>query len=1152
MSTPPRWLLAVFSTLPSTALAWPDADAWRDLEQSAAPLEDTPDDATKGSANLVGDSTRSVGQWYADTDSLYFRMRLDGDPVDVSSLQEDSWAVLIDLDGDANTFEYSVIANTYGISLVVWENSEGEGWDDTPETETDAVWDGSPVIDQISVEATGDGSGGFNSQEDYWLAFQLDRTILSDAGVLADQDVFSVALATTSNDYEAVAMSTDLAGGDNWSGSPTLADGLADAISIDEDGDGLTLFEEEALGTDPTSADTDGDGVDDGYEVELGTDPLLADSDGDGADDGVELEAGSDPLDEDSDDDGVSDGDEIEAGLDPLDEDSDDDGITDLDEISCELKGDEGDRDGDGIADVLEGLADTDEDGNLDFCDDDDDGDGIPTSTEGDVDTDGDETPNYLDTDSDEDGDLDADEGTGDEDCDEIANYVDAEDQDGPCGDPDEDGLTNAEEEDCGTDPDDPDTDDDGLLDGDEDCNEDSDGDGINDALDPDSNGDDGDGGDALDSGGAGNDAFSGGHYTGGSCSAAPLGSALLPAFLAGLAALRRRRESFRASGTLLGGGLISLLIPGSANAQELNAQRFTPAVGNQHFVLVEESSAATARAGGGLWFNYADDPLIYRYDDGTEESVLGQVATTDLVAWGRLGPVQLGMDLPLHLHALGHGIEEDTAYALGDLQLSGRLGLLDGPVSLGVSAWAGLPSGNGRAWLGEPGFNGGGLASLGLSVPVGRPIELAANIGFQGGASDSLDDLSWGSRGIWATGAYTELSQALDLSISAELSGELLFGSSGAPGAMPAEALIAFHMDRGSVSSTLGISTGLSTGVGSPDYRVVMGMRFTPDTSRDSVPVPEEGQTQTRIRIEDESAQPIAGARVELLAGPEEELGRWTAETGTLTRNLLPGSYRVLVEAEGYGALTTSLKVPEQDQYQAEPLTLFELGEQSQVLFLVRDSQGRVIDGARAVNQANPEQVVEISDGTGMITLDPGSHSWTITADGYQAASSPSRVSKGSTSSISVTLASIQQSTAPGDTGCLDGEYIRIKGTSDLVFFDTGEHSLRPDALDVLNSVAKCVSEHPTITQIEIIGHADPRGNQATNQELSERRAAQVKTYLETRLGAEMEKGLTLVSTGMGEEQLLQTGDSETALQTDRRVEFRVQMEEGPTEPAP
>ena len=323
------------------------------------------------------------------------------------------------------------------------------------------------------------------------------------------------------------------------------------------------------------------------------------------------------------------------------------------------------------------------------------------------------------------------------------------------------------------------------------------------------------------------------------------------------------------------------------------------------------------------------------------------------------------------------------------------------------------------------------------------------------------------------------------------------------------------------------------------------MGMRFTPGQEAPIQLDAVEGQTLTQIRIIDADGKTVPGARVEFLAGPEDELGRWTAETGVLARNLLPASYRVLVEAEGYGALTTSVIVPDQDRFEAPPLTLFELGEKSQVLFLVRDSQGQVIDGAKAVNQADPTQVVQISDGTGMITLEPNSYSWIITAKGFQAATSPARVSKGSTASVSVTLASTQSAAPPSDSGCLAGDYIRIKGTSDLVFFDTGEHVLRLDGLDVLNSVAKCVAEHPEITKLEIIGHADPRGDQAVNQLLSERRAEQVKIYLETRLGDEISGGLELSSRGMGEQQLLQGGDSET----DRRVEFRVHLKQNQAE---
>jgi len=68
------------------------------------------------------------------------------------------------------------------------------------------------------------------------------------------------------------------------------------ACNPDADEDGLTVEEEEALGTDPNDADTDGDGIDDGVEAAGDTDPTLADTDGDGFDDGEELDADTDPT----------------------------------------------------------------------------------------------------------------------------------------------------------------------------------------------------------------------------------------------------------------------------------------------------------------------------------------------------------------------------------------------------------------------------------------------------------------------------------------------------------------------------------------------------------------------------------------------------------------------------------------------------------------------------------------------------------------------------------------------------------------------------------------------------------------------------------------------------------------------------------------
>jgi hypothetical protein len=76
----------------------------------------------------------------------------------------------------------------------------------------------------------------------------------------------------------------------------------------DADGDGLTLAQEQALGTDPENPDTDGDGLNDGEEEHLGTDAISADTDGDGLSDGAEQAASTDALNPDTDGDGLVDG----------------------------------------------------------------------------------------------------------------------------------------------------------------------------------------------------------------------------------------------------------------------------------------------------------------------------------------------------------------------------------------------------------------------------------------------------------------------------------------------------------------------------------------------------------------------------------------------------------------------------------------------------------------------------------------------------------------------------------------------------------------------------------------------------------------------------------------------------------------------------
>lgn len=221
--------------------------------------------------------------------------------------------------------------------------------------------------------------------------------------------------------------------------SDTDGDGLPDSFETtyfghlsfgpddDPDGDGLSNTDEQDEGTDPDDADTDGDGLSDGDEIiSYMTDPLDEDSDDDGLGDGKELMQGTEPDDADSDNDGLSDGAEVNThGCDPLDGDSDDDGLDDYAEVTQHA------------TDPLHN--DTDDDGLDDHYEVSHGFDPVANDTDGDGMMDGYEVAYGL-------GPL-TDDGS--------------EDMDG-------DLLSNLQEHDNNTAPDDPDTDNDGFEDWDE------------------------------------------------------------------------------------------------------------------------------------------------------------------------------------------------------------------------------------------------------------------------------------------------------------------------------------------------------------------------------------------------------------------------------------------------------------------------------------------------------------------------------------------------------------------------------------------------------------------------------------------------------------------------------------------------------------
>ena len=409
----------------------------------------------------------------------------DGDGALTSTEDHDGNGSIVDddLDGD-------------GLPDFLDDDDDGDG---SRRIEEDRDGNGDPEDD----DTDGDGSPDWLDDDDDDDGIPTALEVAQDGEPLANADPDGDGLQDA-EEWNPLAPDTD-------------GDGRADFNDPDDDNDGLdTLFEgsSDADGDgEPNHLDTDSDndgkldlvegsGDSDNDTLVNFLDPddddgVAGDPDLDGLTTAVELAAGSIPSDPDTDGDLVPDGEEFGPGIAPQDTDGDavkdlfdldddGDGIPTTDEIGapCTVE----DLVSDLSAGALRWLCDdessipvdprdTDQDGFPDGRDPDDDGDGTPTALE-------DRNANQDWTDDDLDGD-----GT--------ADWLDANDFDGPNGDIDRDGIPTRLEEtgpEACPDANLPDTDRDGLEDGEEigeiDDPTDTDGDGRIDACDSDDDGD--------------------------------------------------------------------------------------------------------------------------------------------------------------------------------------------------------------------------------------------------------------------------------------------------------------------------------------------------------------------------------------------------------------------------------------------------------------------------------------------------------------------------------------------------------------------------------------------------------------------------------------------------------------------------------------
>ncbi len=969
-----------------------------------------------------------------------------------------------------------------------------------------------------------------------------------------------------------------------------------DPLDDDTDDDGIHDGNEVRVhGSDPLDPDTDGDGLYDGTEVGL-TAPEGDDTD---LDEGVfvpdaDPATETDPTDADTDDDGVIDGDEdadhdgaVDDGeVDPLDPDTDGDGLFDGTELGVTTPDEDTDvgegvfvPDADPATETDPTDADTDDDGAIDGDED----------ASGDGEVDGGE-PDPLDPDSDDDGlfdgtelgvtephpDTDTGEGVFVPDADPATTTdpTDPDTDDGTVSDGDEDTNGNGRVDDGERDPldgsddvpDEPsDRDDDGVLDDDDNCpddpnpeQEDADDDGLGDACDADADGD----GFADDLG-----------VSGGGCQASGGGGASTGATVAlavlAVGVLGRRRRRGRAAAAVAGaaGAAALAAAPAPAAAQEVQedssfaVERLRLAMDRDGLIDTEWGGVPGHKVWElGLWLGASDDPLVvYRMSEEDRVGALvhrrvGGSLHGSIALWNRF---ELGVAAALVLYQtraseLDGGMTELgelDSLGLGDLALTPKVQVLRQArhgVDLAVLATLGVPFGGGGDYLREDGL--GASPELAVSRAFGA-LRLSTNLGYRSRPEATVVNLVVDDE-LFArvAGGYRfdhDKPDAAPVEVALSLSGST--GADDAFGSFNGNALEALgqvsYDFTGPLLGHLGGGVGLNEGHGTPDWRVMAGVRYAPERpvdldgdgligSDDRCPlVPEDfDDFEDRDGCEDPDNDGDRvldvddGAPLDPEDHDEYQDGDGVPDPDNDGDGLLDRVDVCPLDPETANGFQDDDGCPDAGDTDRDGLTddVDQCPSEPEDVDAFVDTDGcpdpdNDEDGTLDVSDACP---VEPGPAENRGCPDTDRDTDTVVDRLDNCPDEPGSVK---------------------NQGCKERQLVKITEGGidilDVVYFDTNKAVIQKRSYKLLDQVAKVMVAHTEIPKFRVEGHTDDRGDDDFNLDLSQRRAEAVVAYLVER-GVEASR---LEGVGFGEKEPIASNKTKKGRATNRRVVFKI-----------
>ncbi|MDP2342352.1 MAG: OmpA family protein [Deltaproteobacteria bacterium] len=522
----------------------------------------------------------------------------------------------------------------------------------------------------------------------------------------------------------------------------------------------------------------------------------------------------------------------------------------------------------------------------------------------------------------------------------------------------------------------------------------------------------------------------------------------------------------------------------------EFPFERFAPAIDGESVADVEAGSLIPPLvADVALWGNYALNPLV---DAGGAPLVTERMAVHVVAAVGLLEWLELGLELPLVFRQLGDDVAVDkvtgsslAGAGISDVRLAPKIGLLkraDVGFDLAVLPAVTLPSG----------FPGGGFLSEGgptfapaaaLSTTFG-PLRVAADLGMRLRNERQALDVVLGHEVLYAAGAALRLHELAQVPVELDLS---LHGAvaAGRPFAdareNPLEGLLGASVEAPAGLHWFAGAGGGAFGQGTPERRVVLGLRFAPRPAPAPVAVPPI--------VDDDSDDDAV----------DDESDRCP---------FLPETLNGVRDGDGCPEDPRSLPIRERA---TTPETAPAI---EPALAGDRDRDGLADDVDLC--PAALEDPDGFEDGDGCPERDN---------DGDGAADDSDRCP----------LAAETRNDFDDDDGCPDVPPAALHGLVGVVAgiaFENESADLTPDAVVVLQGVRDALVQYRALT-LHIEGHASRDGDPAKNLALSGRRARAVREWL-------VGKGIAdarLEDAGLGDARPIDLEDTALAHARNRRV---------------